>query len=75
MKLFTVTISGDKFYFLGDISPSIATKIDRYCLIINREIVSDNSVEIFVSLLKYICIDLGCDVEPLSIEHIFRINL
>ena len=75
MVVYAVTISGHKYYFTGKLSESSISMIDEYCEALNgREIVSDHK-SAFSRLYNYICTDLGCKIEPISIEHVFRINL
>lgn len=75
MVLYTVTISGHKYYFTGKLSESSISMIDKYCEdIYGHEITADHK-RAFSRLYNYICNDLGCKIEPISIEHVFRINL
>lgn len=75
MILYAVTISGQKYYFTGKLSESSISMIDKYCDTINgREITTDHK-KAFSRLYNFICNDLESKIEPISIEHVFRINL
>ena len=75
MKLYTVTISGQKHYFCGDLSITSIELVDDYCLRVSNGSSLKDSKEMFLSLLDYMHNNLCCDVTPIIIEHIFRINL
>ena len=75
MILYAVTISGYKYYFTGDISESSIKMIDKFCDSLNDREIMTNSKCTFAYLYNYIRNDLGCKIEPISIEHVFRINL
>ena len=74
MKLYSVSISGKKYYFLGKIPSSIIGFIDDYCDNYLNNSTRDPEIA-FSELYKYVCYDLQCNINPVDIEHVFRINL
>lgn len=75
MKLYTVTISGYKYYFIGDLSESIIKSIDDFCKSISYSEFSTDFEKVFLSFYSFLCNNTKSTVDPVSIDHIFRINL
>ena len=74
MKLYSVSISGKKYYFLGEIPSSIIGLIDDYCDNSHNDSTHD-PVMVFSKLYRYVRYKLQCNICPVNIEHVFRINL
>ena len=72
MKLYAVTISGHKYYFIGDLTASDIKKIDKYCDTLNQ---LTDSKDVLSILKRFINNNLKCFFDQVAIEYIFRINL
>lgn len=74
-KLYAVTISGQKYYFLGSIPSHFIAPIDEYCnqASTNSSVKEPKGLQLLVQ--SFIQRNLQCDITPVVIEHIFRINL
>jgi hypothetical protein len=75
MNIYAVTISGRKYLFSGNLSPSIISYIDDYCDNLSVKKVSSEPLKIYMSLIDSIRHKFGTNIELIEIEHIFRINL
>lgn len=75
MKLYSVSISGKKYYFYGEISPSIIGMIEDYCRSHNNDESVHDPETAFSELYRYVRYKLQCSISPVSIERVFRINL
>ena len=75
MILYAVTISGHKYYFTGKLSEDSISMIDKYCDTLNGRKIAYDYKSAFSHLYSFICNELGCRIEIICMEHIFRINL
>ena len=75
MALYAITISGNKYYFTGDLSESTVAIIDEFCRTFTDHDSLLDQKSAHSRLYGFICCDLKCKINPLRIEHIFRINL
>jgi len=75
MKLYSVSISGKKYYFLGIIPSSLIALIDDHCGSHNNDNSTHDPEEALSELYRYIRHELKCNINTINIEHIFRINL
>ncbi len=75
MKIYAVTISGQKHYFYSELSSTIIHLIDRYCSQVSDDCSTKDAKERLVSFFDFIRNNLGLEITPVEIEHIFRINL
>lgn len=74
MRLYIVTICGRKFYFTGDLTAEITEATEHFCIQLEPDMKNSNPQKLFFLLLNHIKTDWDCPVEPVNIEHIFRIN-
>lgn len=71
MRLFSISISGDTLYFMGDISNNCYNSIETIINSIDYNSFEDE--EIFLSrLTKEVYIETGCTITPINISHVFR---
>ena len=75
MKIYAVTISGQKHYFYSELSSTHLDIIDHYCSQVSSSCPIEDAGKGLLSFFEYIRNDLGCTITPIVIEHIFRINL
>ena len=75
MKLYSVSISGKRYHFLGEIPLSLVSLIEDYCGSQNNDILSHDSEKAFSELYRFVRYELKCNIIPIDIEHVFRINL
>lgn len=74
MKLYTITISGKKFYFTGCLAPCLYDQIEQFC----RDGLSNANSSpqiLFELLIQYITTELRQEITPIEVEHIFRVNI
>lgn len=74
MKLYTVTIRGRKYYFSGNLTQKAIQACDLFCLDLELNYKDTPHETLFEYLLKYIESTLGFSVNPIAVDHIFRIN-
>ena len=74
MKLYTVTIRGRKYYFSGYLTQEAKQNCDLFCLDLELNYKDTHHETLFEYLLKYIESTLGFSVNPIAVDHIFRIN-
>lgn len=74
MKLYTATILGHKFYFTGQLTAEATKAADLFCVQLNAETNNFDPQKLFLLLLNHIETRGNCTVNPINVEHIFRIN-
>lgn len=74
MKLYSITIHGRKFYFEAQLSEKKCKLIDKICINIQNERLTDFPEDIFASFVKAISEETNTSVIPIGISHVFRIG-
>lgn len=75
MKLYSISISGKRYHFLGEIPLPLVSLIDDYCGSYNNGNSSDDPDKAFSELYRFVRYELKCNINPFDIDHVFRINL
>lgn len=73
MKLYSICILGERFYFLGTLSQTDITQIEVFCKQIFFSDKETNPDHIFDSVIRHIQTKALREVIPIAVSHVFRI--
>ena len=74
MKLYIVTIRGHKFYFTGKLTDDVIKAAESLCIQLGYNGNNFDPQKLFGRLLNHLESACECQVTPVNVEHIFRIN-
>lgn len=74
MKIYSVTIRGHKFYFTGDLPPSIVKEIDLLCGKLSLYPSCIEPAKLFAIFSDSIRLNFGYSITSIGIDHVFRVN-